>query len=176
MTKNVNSNPFTLAKENNLSTFSLFLLNHFTFGLFLPSRISKISCIINSLSENEFYKIKHDFIEYVIKTMILFYFMIFCSFFEYLKMKTEPYYNNYSYIIWIERFLLIAYIVSIIIKILLIIWSFNAKKCLEFYCLKELKFPLKINSFLIIIFGVYYINYCINNVGYKYESFKLMNE
>ena len=55
-------------------------------------------------------------------------------------------------------------ILSIAGGILCMVWSFKAKKAIQEYALNEHKIDLRMNAFYTIIFNVYYINYCINDL------------
>lgn len=45
-----------------------------------------------------------------------------------------------------------------------IIWSFKARTLLQEYALHEHKIDLHMNRFYTFMFGIYYINYCINDL------------
>ncbi|MDE1266197.1 DUF4234 domain-containing protein [Vibrio aestuarianus] len=48
--------------------------------------------------------------------------------------------------------------------VLYIVWAFKAKAALQEYALNEHKIDLRMNAFYTVIFTVYYINYCINDL------------
>ena len=84
-----------------------------------------------------------------------------------------------TYIIWVSVCLGMSYllsgtgdeIVSILSGILTIasmvlhvVWAFKARAALTSYALNEHRIDLKMNAFYTIIFHVFYINYCINDL------------
>ncbi|MFY3772419.1 MAG: DUF4234 domain-containing protein [Pseudomonadota bacterium] len=56
-------------------------------------------------------------------------------------------------------------VLSKICMILLIVWSFKAKRLLQIYYLKNYGIDIKPNTFYTLIFGVYYINFLINSLA-----------
>lgn len=85
-----------------------------------------------------------------------------------------------SYIIWIAAcfgyscvFSLIPPISSILLvatHVLNTIWSFRAKKAIQEYALTNFKIDFKMNNFYLIVFHIYYINYCINDLPEEYRK------
>lgn len=59
---------------------------------------------------------------------------------------------------------IIAGLLTLSSWVLYIIWSFKATKAIQEYALNEHKIDLKINAFYTIIFTLYYVNYCINDL------------
>lgn len=55
-------------------------------------------------------------------------------------------------------------ILAIAYAVLCIVWAFKAKRSLQEYCLNEFKIDLRMNGFYTILFNLYYINYCINDL------------
>ncbi|AOV98212.1 hypothetical protein A9798_15480 [Edwardsiella hoshinae] len=45
-----------------------------------------------------------------------------------------------------------------------VIWAFKAREVLRSYALHHFHFDLKMNAFYTVIFNVFYINYCINDM------------
>ncbi len=58
----------------------------------------------------------------------------------------------------------LAGILSIASWVLYIVWAFRTKKSLQEYALNEHKIDLRMNGFYTLLFTVYYINYCINDL------------
>ena len=48
--------------------------------------------------------------------------------------------------------------------VLFIVWAFKARKALCEYALQEFKVDLRMNAFYTLIFTVFYVNYCINDL------------
>lgn len=48
--------------------------------------------------------------------------------------------------------------------ILLIIWSFKAKKAIQEYVLQQLKIDMPLSNLYLVLFHLFYINYCINQI------------
>ncbi len=84
-----------------------------------------------------------------------------------------------NFIIWIAAFIglggvfstdldpllaLIGSLISLVGSILYIIWGFKAKSALQEYALEKHNLNLKLNWFYTLLFTVYYINYCINDL------------
>lgn len=63
-----------------------------------------------------------------------------------------------------ETILLLSLLIAIAGWILIIMWSFNAKKAIETYALTEFKLDPKMNSFYTVLFGYFYICYCTNDL------------
>lgn len=84
-----------------------------------------------------------------------------------------------TYIIWVSVCLGLSYLLSgtgddimnvlsglltIACLVLHIVWAFKAKSALTVYALNEHRVDLKMNVFYTIIFHIFYINYCINDL------------
>ena len=52
----------------------------------------------------------------------------------------------------------------LVLAVLMVVWSFKTKKALENYSLKKFKIDIKMNSFYTLLFTVFYIIYCINDL------------
>lgn len=59
---------------------------------------------------------------------------------------------------------LLLIIPEIILGVLYVMFSLNARKALQSYALNEYKIKLKMNYLYTVIFSAYYINYCINDL------------
>lgn len=59
---------------------------------------------------------------------------------------------------------IIAGLLTLSSWVLYIIWSFKATKAIQEYALNEHKIDLKVSAFYTIIFTLYYVNYCINDL------------
>lgn len=59
---------------------------------------------------------------------------------------------------------IIAGVLTIASWVLYIVWAFKAKKAVQEYALHEHKIDLKTNVFYTILFTLYYVNYCINDL------------
>ncbi len=55
-------------------------------------------------------------------------------------------------------------ILGIASSVLFIVWAFKARTALIKYTLQSHKIDLKMNRFYTLIFNIYYINYCINDL------------
>lgn len=61
--------------------------------------------------------------------------------------------------------LLLAWVLALIIyPILLIVWAFKAKRAIQEYALNTFRLDLPVNAIYLVIFHLFYINYCINNI------------
>ena len=84
-----------------------------------------------------------------------------------------------TYIIWIgacigfsnglkgtynETLNLLVLFLSVAGYVLYVVWAFKAKNALQEYALNEHKVDLRMNPFYTILFHIFYINYCINDL------------
>ena len=60
---------------------------------------------------------------------------------------------------------LIGGMLSIASWVLYIVWAFKAKSALQEYALTEHRLDLRLNWFYTLLFTVYYINYCANDLS-----------
>ena len=60
---------------------------------------------------------------------------------------------------------LIGGLLSIASWVLYIVWAFKAKSALQEYALTEHRLDLRLNWFYTLLFTVYYINYCANDLS-----------
>jgi|SRR5690554_2863598 len=58
----------------------------------------------------------------------------------------------------------IAGLLTIASCVLYIVWSFKARTALQEYALQEHRIDLRMNAFYTLIFTIYYINYCMNDL------------
>ena len=58
---------------------------------------------------------------------------------------------------------------------LLIYWSFKARNALQEYALTELRIDLKMNVLYTVLFDIFYINYCINDLPEEYRRQQVLN-
>jgi hypothetical protein len=84
--------------------------------------------------------------------------------------------SDFSYEISDEDTILdyIAALLSFASVVMYIVWGFKAKAAIQAYALKEFKFELKMNMFYTFIFNIYYIVYCINNMGAEHQKHKII--
>ena len=59
--------------------------------------------------------------------------------------------------------------------VMFLVWAFKAKKSLQAYALNEFKFELKMNPFYTFIFNIYYIVYCINDMGAELQKHNIIH-
>ena len=55
-------------------------------------------------------------------------------------------------------------LLSLALSVLMIVWSFKAKKAIEDYALREYKLVYRMNGFYTFLFNFFYINYCMNEL------------
>jgi multisubunit Na+/H+ antiporter MnhB subunit len=58
----------------------------------------------------------------------------------------------------------ISQLLSLASSILFIVWAFKAKSALQEYALNTHKIDFRMKVFYTLIFNVYYINYCFNDL------------
>lgn len=68
-------------------------------------------------------------------------------------------FGNIAELVFVSLGLEIAY------GVLIIVWAFKAKKVIQEYALNEHKIYLRMNAFYTVIFNIFYINYCINDLS-----------
>jgi len=61
-------------------------------------------------------------------------------------------------------------ILSITLMVLYIVWVFKARTALQHYALMQFQLEIKMNVFWTLLFGVYYVSYCINALPDKLAS------
>ena len=77
-------------------------------------------------------------------------------------------------------FLSVAYGLSflgleIVYVAVLVYWSFLAKREIERYASQQMCIPYEMNSFYTVVFNMYYINYCLNDLQEASEMCSLRN-
>lgn len=70
----------------------------------------------------------------------------------------------------------ISIIISIATSVLYIVWAFRARKTLQEYVLNHHKLDLKMNRIYTVLFTVFYINYCINDLSEIKRKQEILNE
>ncbi len=55
-------------------------------------------------------------------------------------------------------------LLSVASGVMMIVWSFRARTALRHYALNTFQFDLKMNAFYTVLFNVFYITYCINDM------------
>lgn len=75
---------------------------------------------------------------------------------------TDP--EMYGYDSVADMFAMLSGVLSIACAVMYVIWAFKARTALRQYALNTFRFDLKMNAFYTVIFNVYYVNYCINDM------------
>ncbi|MGA4650101.1 hypothetical protein ACK6WK_22305 [Citrobacter portucalensis] len=60
--------------------------------------------------------------------------------------------------------LAISGLLSVASGVMYVVWAFKARTALRHYALNTFRFDLKINAFYTVLFNVFYITYCINDM------------
>lgn len=60
--------------------------------------------------------------------------------------------------------LVLSGLLSLACGVMYVVWAFKARTALRHYALNIFHFDLKMNAFYTVIFNVYYITYCINDM------------
>ncbi|WP_329911824.1 DUF4234 domain-containing protein [Serratia quinivorans] len=55
-------------------------------------------------------------------------------------------------------------VLSLACAVMYIVWAFKARTALRHYALNTFRFDLKMNAFYTVLFNVFYITYCINDM------------
>lgn len=85
-----------------------------------------------------------------------------------LKSLIHPTVNEYTYELGYSGTAMVAslFVIGFGLAscVLYVVWAFKAKEAIQQYALTQFRFDLKMNVFYTMIFNVYYINYCINDM------------
>ena len=60
--------------------------------------------------------------------------------------------------------LAISGLLSVACAVMYVVWAFKARTALRHYVLNTFRFDLKMNAFYTVLFNVFYITYCINDM------------
>ncbi|MEA5206335.1 DUF4234 domain-containing protein [Enterobacter mori] len=63
-----------------------------------------------------------------------------------------------------DTLLALSGILSLACAVMYVVWAFKARAALRHYALNTFRFDLKMNAFYTVIFNVFYITYCINDM------------
>ncbi|MGV0084103.1 hypothetical protein EEAAV_09560 [Rahnella aceris] len=63
-----------------------------------------------------------------------------------------------------DTLLALSGILSLACGVMYIVWAFKARASLRHYALNTFRFDLKMNAFYTVLFNVFYITYCINDM------------
>ncbi|EIX7809406.1 DUF4234 domain-containing protein [Salmonella enterica] len=63
-----------------------------------------------------------------------------------------------------DTLLALSGILSLACAVMYVVWAFKARVALRHYALNTFRFDLKMNAFYTVIFTVFYITYCINDM------------
>lgn len=63
-----------------------------------------------------------------------------------------------------DTLLALSGILSLACGVMYIVWAFKARAALRHYALNTFRFDLKMNAFYTVLFSVYYVTYCINDM------------
>lgn len=55
-------------------------------------------------------------------------------------------------------------LLSVASGVMYVVWAFKARTALRYYALNAFRFDLKMNTFYTVLFNVFYITYCINDM------------
>ncbi|TBL69061.1 hypothetical protein [Hafnia alvei] len=55
-------------------------------------------------------------------------------------------------------------LLSVASSVMYVVWAFKARTALRHYALNTFRFDLKMNAFYTVLFNVFYITYCINDM------------
>ncbi|MXV44433.1 hypothetical protein GS501_05145 [Saccharibacter sp. 17.LH.SD] len=151
--------PEEIKQKNNLGTGKFLLLNLVTLSIFSLERISVMTSLIESFSGE---KISSEKFKITLQVITSFYILL----------SGENTFNRNAFIG------LLLQLLSFVLWGMFAYWSFQAKREIEIYSVKELGFSYKMNSFYTILFNVLYINYCLNDLAdenMKYNYIKSQN-
>ena len=71
--------------------------------------------------------------------------------------------------------LVLSGLLSIASGVMHVIWAFKARTALRHYVLNTFRFDLKMNAFYTVIFSVFYITYCINDMHQALAKHQIIN-
>ena len=146
-----------ISKENGLSTWKLLGLTIITGGVFFIYWMKKMTELVEAFSGERVWKNS---------TFIVFLFLIF---------GVAPFLGAFlgalgvtpGSVSFFSDFLWVLWFVSVVALCMVIQWPFKARKIMRLYAVTKLEMPkYKMNAFYTFIFNCFYINYCLNDLGY----------
>ncbi|MHA7844747.1 hypothetical protein [Serratia sp. D1N4] len=72
--------------------------------------------------------------------------------------------DMYGYDLTSDALLTLSMLLSLACSVMYIVWAFKARTALRHYALNTFRFDLKMNAFYTVVFNVFYITYCINDM------------
>jgi len=67
-------------------------------------------------------------------------------------------------------------VLSLACAVMYIVWAFKARTALRHYALNTFRFDLKMNAFYTVVFNVFYINYCINDMPQALAKHRIIHQ
>jgi len=72
--------------------------------------------------------------------------------------------------------ILVGLLLSVAANVLYVVCAFKMKSALQEYALQKHKLDLRMNGFYTLLFSVYYINYCINDLEEVERKWKILEQ
>ncbi|MEI9745537.1 DUF4234 domain-containing protein [Enterobacter ludwigii] len=67
-------------------------------------------------------------------------------------------------------------VLSFACGVMYIVWAFKARTALRHYALNTFRFDLKMNAFYTVVFNVFYITYCINDMPHALAKHRIIHQ
>ena len=144
-----------ISKENGLSTWKLLGLTIITGGVFFIYWMKKMTELVEEFSGERVWKDS---------TFIVLLFICYFLLMSVLRIAARHSNDNLDdSVLVVCGFCLL--LLSCVAFCMQIQWSFKARRTIRLYAASKLGLSYKINAFYTLIFNVFYINYCLNDLG-----------
>lgn len=67
-------------------------------------------------------------------------------------------------------------VLSLACAVMYVVWAFKARTALRHYALNTFRFDLKMNAFYTVLFNVFYITYCINDMPQALAKHRIIHQ
>ncbi|CAI1115644.1 DUF4234 domain-containing protein [Serratia proteamaculans] len=74
-----------------------------------------------------------------------------------------------------DTLLVLSAVLSLACGVMYIVWAFKARAALRHYALNTFRFDLKMNAFYTVLFNVFYITYCINDMSQALAKHRIIH-
>ncbi|STR23082.1 DUF4234 domain-containing protein [Klebsiella oxytoca] len=75
-----------------------------------------------------------------------------------------------------DTLLALSGLLSLACAVMYIVWAFKARAALRHYALNTFHFDLKMNAFYTVVFNIFYITYCINDMPQALAKHRIIHQ
>lgn len=75
-----------------------------------------------------------------------------------------------------DTLLALSGLLSLACAVMYVVWAFRARAALRHYALTTFRFDLKMNAFYTVVFNVFYITYCINDMPQAMAKHRIIHQ